>query len=59
MALELYHNAASTCSQKLRLVLAEKGLDWESHDVDLIDGAILAGTPGTMAYLAEGAKTLA
>lgn len=35
----LYHNAASTCSQKVRLVLAEKGLDYESHDVDLIGGA--------------------
>ena len=35
----LYHNAASTCSQKVRLVLAEKGLEYESHDVDLIGGA--------------------
>ena len=25
--LELYHNAMSSCSQKVRLVLAEKGLD--------------------------------
>lgn len=38
MALELYHNAASTCSQKVRLVLAEKGLDYDSHDIDLIGG---------------------
>lgn len=37
--LELYHNFASTCSQKVRLVLAEKGLDYESHQVDLISGA--------------------
>jgi len=36
--LELYHNAASTCSQKVRLVLAEKGLDFESHPIDLIAG---------------------
>lgn len=36
--LTLYHNAASTCSQKVRLVLAEKGLDYESRDVDLING---------------------
>lgn len=36
--LALYHNAASTCSQKVRLVLAEKGLDYESRDVDLIGG---------------------
>jgi glutathione S-transferase len=36
--LALYHNAASTCSQKVRLVLAEKGLDYESRDVDLMGG---------------------
>jgi glutathione S-transferase len=36
--LELYHNAASTCSQKVRLVLAEKGLSFESRDVDLVGG---------------------
>jgi glutathione S-transferase len=36
--LTLHHNAASTCSQKVRLVLAEKGLDYEAHDVDLIGG---------------------
>jgi len=29
--IELYHNAVSTCSQKVRLVLAEKGLDFTSH----------------------------
>jgi len=37
--LELHHNAASSCSQKVRLVLAEKGLDYESHVVDLLAGA--------------------
>lgn len=37
--LELYHNAASTCSQKVRLVLAEKALDFASRDVDLLGGA--------------------
>lgn len=36
--LELHHNFASTCSQKVRLVLAEKGLEYESHMVDLIAG---------------------
>jgi len=36
--LELYHNAFSSCSQKVRLVLAEKGLDWKSHVVDLQSG---------------------
>jgi glutathione S-transferase len=29
--LELYHAPISTCSQKVRLVLAEKRLDWESR----------------------------
>lgn len=28
MSLELYHALISTCSQKVRLVLAEKHLDW-------------------------------
>jgi len=36
--LELYHNAASTCSQKVRMVLAEKSLDFTSRPVDLISG---------------------
>jgi glutathione S-transferase len=33
MALELYHSAHSTCSQKVRLCLAEKGLDWVAHEL--------------------------
>lgn len=33
MALELYHSAHSTCSQKVRLCLAEKGLDWVGHEL--------------------------
>ena len=37
--LTLYHFGFSTCSQKVRLVLAEKGLDFESHEVDLMTGA--------------------
>lgn len=36
--LELYHNALSTCSQKVRLVLAYKKLDFNSHEIDLIRG---------------------
>jgi len=36
--IELYHNAVSTCSQKVRLVLEEKGVEWTSHDVDLLSG---------------------
>ena len=33
--LELYHANHSTCSQKVRLCLAEKGLAFESHLIDL------------------------
>ncbi|MEZ4217732.1 MAG: glutathione S-transferase family protein [Myxococcota bacterium] len=36
--IELYHFAFSTCSQKVRLVLAEKGLDFASREVNLIAG---------------------
>jgi glutathione S-transferase len=34
----LYHFGFSTCSQKVRLVLAEKGIDFESHEINLIAG---------------------
>ena len=36
--MELYHFGFSTCSQKVRLVLAEKGLDFDSREVNLITG---------------------
>lgn len=36
--LELYHYGFSTCSQKVRLVLGEKRLDFVSHEIDLISG---------------------
>lgn len=36
--LALYHNAASTCSQKVRLILAEKELEYEPRSVDLAGG---------------------
>lgn len=40
MTIELYHTAHSTCSQKVRITLAEKGFpnrgaDWVEHEVDL------------------------
>ena len=38
MSLALYHNALSSCSQKVRLVLAELGLGYESHEVNLVGG---------------------
>lgn len=37
--LELYHFPFSTCSQKVRLVLAEKGVAFESREVDILSGA--------------------
>lgn len=33
--LELYHGATSTCSKRVRICLAEKELEWESHLVQL------------------------
>jgi glutathione S-transferase len=33
--LELYHSTHSTCAQKVRLVLAEKGLEWTGHHLNL------------------------
>ncbi len=32
--LELYHYDRSTAAQKVRILLAEKGLEWKSHEVD-------------------------
>ena len=34
---ELYHNALSLCSMKTRVCLAELGIDYRSHPVDLIE----------------------
>lgn len=36
--LALYHGANSVCSIKVRIVLEEKGLDWESRHIDLPKG---------------------
>ena len=36
--IELYHAGVSTCSQKVRLVLCEKDLEFTTHEVDLIGG---------------------
>jgi glutathione S-transferase len=33
--LELYHNSMSTCSQKVRIALAEKGQAWTGHHLNL------------------------
>jgi glutathione S-transferase len=36
--LTLYHNAISTCSQKVRLTLAEKEMEFDSTTIDLLAG---------------------
>lgn len=38
MTLALYHNDMSSCAQKVRLCLAEKGLEWESRHLSLRAG---------------------
>lgn len=34
---ELYHNSLSLCSKKVRVCLAELGIDYKSHHIDLIE----------------------
>ncbi len=36
--LDLYHYRNSVCSEKVRMVLFEKRLDWASHEVDIFRG---------------------
>lgn len=36
--IELYHNDMSTCAKKVRLVLAEKGIEWQGHHLNLRGG---------------------
>jgi glutathione S-transferase len=36
--LELYHHGSSVCAAKVRLTLAEKGLEWKSHYIDILKG---------------------
>ena len=49
--IHLFHYGMSNCSQKVRIVLAEKHLGWTSHEVDLERHEHLAP-----AYLAVNAK---
>lgn len=51
--LHLWHGGLSSCSQRVRIVLAEKGLDWESHVVDMA-----AGEHARAAYQAINPKGL-
>lgn len=50
--LALYHAAGSVCAQKVRLALAEMGLDWHSHLLDLSRGEHLR--PGYLALNPDG-----
>lgn len=36
--LELWHHGSSVCAAKVRFTLAEKGLDWKGHYVDILKG---------------------
>ena len=36
--LKLYHNDMSSCAQKVRITLAEKGLPWEGFHLSLRKG---------------------
>jgi glutathione S-transferase len=36
--LELYHHGSSACAAKVRFALAEKGLAWDGHYIDLMAG---------------------
>ena len=47
---ELYHNSFSLCSKKLRVCMAELGLDYANHEIDLVE---------TGSYENVGAKFLA
>ncbi|MGF1759903.1 glutathione S-transferase family protein [Photobacterium sagamiensis] len=36
--LHLYHTGFSNCAMRVRIALEEKGLEWESHEVDILKG---------------------
>jgi glutathione S-transferase len=62
--LELWHATHSTCSQKVRICLAEKGLPWKSHFVDLrrfqhLEPEFLALNPAAMVpVLKDGGQVI-
>jgi glutathione S-transferase len=62
--IELWHATHSTCSQKVRLCLAEKRLPWQSHFVDLrrfqhLEPAFLALNPAAMVpVLKDGGQVI-
>jgi glutathione S-transferase len=67
MEWELYHNSFSLCSKKVRVCMAELGLDYRSHPIDLIETgryqnvsrAFLAVNPaGTVPVLVHRGRTV-
>jgi glutathione S-transferase len=62
--LTLYNWATSTCSQKVRFVLAEKGLEWEDHRLDssrsenLSDWYLKLNENGVVPTLTHGSKVI-
>lgn len=62
--IELYHSTHSTCSQKVRLCLAEKGIAWTGHHLNLrafdqLKPAFLAiNAAGMVPVLVDGGFTL-
>ena len=34
--LHLFHSGVSNCSMRVRMVLEEKGLEWESHHLNIL-----------------------
>lgn len=40
--IHLFHMALSSCSQKLRIYLALKGIEWEGHEVNLMENENLS-----------------
>jgi glutathione S-transferase len=36
--LELYHHGSSACAAKVRFALAEKGIEWKGHYLDILKG---------------------
>jgi ganglioside-induced differentiation-associated protein 1 len=37
-SVELYHHGSSVCAAKVRLALAEKGVEWTGHYIDILKG---------------------
>jgi glutathione S-transferase len=64
MAVTLYHDWDSVCSFKVRMCLAEKGIEWQAARVDLIKfenlapGYLLLNPNGVVPTLADGDKVV-